>query len=98
MYSIIIIYFRNIDSNGSLMLNEFAIEKEYLTESIRPFDDHILLKDYYKEFSNQTNLVNYSLIENLIVKILDLNFEGKKFKKYKAERDHRKLNFILVEI
>ena len=69
-------FFRNIDNNGNFNITEFSLEKDYVNESIRPFEDHLLLKDYYKEFSNQTHLVNFNIVVSLIENLIDSKIDG----------------------
>ena len=74
---------RNLDNNGSININEFSIEKDYINESMRPFEDHLILKDYYKEFSDQTELINFNLVVSLLENIIDSKKEGKKLQQIK---------------
>ena len=73
-------FLRNLDSNGNFNITEFFLEKDYVNESIRPFEDHLVLKDYYKEFSNQTCLINFKLVVSLIENIMDSQKNGKSSK------------------
>jgi hypothetical protein len=72
------LFFRNLDNNGSININEFSLEKDYVNEGMRPFEDHLILKDYYKEFSDQTELINFNLVVSLLENLIDSKKEGKK--------------------
>ena len=73
-----------MDTNGNFNITEFFLEKDYVNESIRPFEDHLVLKDYYKEFSNQTCLINFKLVVSLIENIVDSQKNGKGSKQLKV--------------
>ncbi len=77
-YQINFLFFRNLDNNGSININEFSLEKDYVNEGMRPFEDHLILKDYYKEFSDQTELINFNLVVSLLENLIDSKKEGKK--------------------
>jgi hypothetical protein len=51
---------------------------------MRPFEDHLILKDYYKEFSDQTELINFNLVVNLLENLIDSKKEGKKMQQIKC--------------
>jgi hypothetical protein len=72
------LFFRNLDNNGSININEFSLEKDYVNEGMRPFEDHLILKDYYKEFSDQTELINFNLVVSLLENLIDSKKEGEK--------------------
>jgi hypothetical protein len=58
-------------------INEFNIEKDFIAENVKQIDEHVLLKTYYRYWSNNTNLVNSNLLIVLLNRILETNKEGK---------------------
>ena len=62
--------------NGNINISELSLEKNYMAENVKQADDHLILKTYYRYWSNSTSPINFNLLIILLNRILETNKEG----------------------